>query len=318
MKLTSVSAAVLVAFCSACGHSSDGADAFRAATPSRQSLKVAVPAKSSQALSPPDTGSQQSALGQTAVWYQNTVAVAAVVNGGLVWVSALCEDIITYPATSVTADTAVWGPFTAPLSPITYRFTVTKSGGDFNYTLEGKPKTSDDSAFVKVLVGTHTPGAVHVGQGTFTVDWDASKGLNPAQKEVGKAAYTYQRTASGDVTVGTVFTQVLDDQTQQRFDANYAFSQTATGPGSLDYVEFKDLKGDGKLERAAVKSRWQQTGAGRSELSLSQGDFTSTVTGSECWDTNFMESYYTDSAASKPTVGSESACPFTPASYSTL
>jgi hypothetical protein len=315
MRSKVLAALSLASLTTACGLGKE--DAFREASPSRQNLKVAVAGSSSQALEP---GSQQQGLGQIAEWYRNSVSVAMVVNGGLVWVSNFCEGVLKYPATTVTDDTAVWGPFTEPLAADTFKFTITKSGDSFDYRLEGRPKAAGDEAFVKLIYGTHTPGlGAKVGQGTFTVDWEAAQSLVNKPKERGTATYTYERTPTFDLTIGTAFKQVRDEESGQLVDANYSFEQRAAGNGALEYAIHKDIHNNGsKQERSSVKTRWEQDGRGRSDLTVSGGDLTGQLQGSQCWNSNFQATYYADSVGLQPAEGSESSCAFATADYSTL
>jgi hypothetical protein len=318
--------AAVVATLAACGLQQPDADEFREASPSRQGINIKAPESSSQALTASgDYGqSEQKLLGERAPWYVVTRAVTVVVNGGTAWVLKLLEEIISYEPTTISETEAVWGPHTAALSPNTYRFTVTKLDDGFDYKLEAKDKTADDSAYVKVIYGHHVPGAAKKqGQGNFTVDWDAAQTLPEKwDKQVGKADFTYSRNASLDVTVGVAFHQVRDDESGQLVDADYAFSQIAGGDGSFEFVVHKDMtnlpNNTAAIERAAVKSRWHQDGSGRCDVKVSEGDIVNPVTLSECWGPTFLETYYQDSLGITAAQGEESACVFTPAEYTSL
>jgi hypothetical protein len=64
-------------------------------------------------------------------------------------------------------------------------------------------------------------------------------------------------------------------------------------------------------EDGVIRSRWLNDGSGRADIRLSGGDLGSAnVTASECWDVNFLESYYTDSANFLPTAGDVATCSF--------
>jgi hypothetical protein len=67
------------------------------------------------------------------------------------------------------------------------------------------------------------------------------------------------------------------------------------------------------LEDVSVASQWSSTGAGRSDVTLANGDIPATlspVTLVECWDTQFRQSYYQDSAGIAAPAGDISACAF--------
>ena len=68
-----------------------------------------------------------------------------------------------------------------------------------------------------------------------------------------------------------------------------------------------------------MKSRWSQTGAGRSDVKVTRGDLgTNEGTISECWDANFASQYLTISFPAY-SYGNVSACgSFSTAVYSVL
>ena len=316
-------AAALAVLFAACGPLSD-ADEFRNASPSRQGIDIKVPAGSGQALTAEGYGQQEQALlGERAPWYVLTRAITVIVNGGTAWVLNLCEEIVKYEPTTLEEDRAIWGPHTEPLSPNTFKFTVTRATEGYDYALEAKPKDADDSAYVKLIFGHHVPGATELeGQGTFTVDWDAAQTLPEKSKEIGKANFSYARNAALDVTVGVQFKQVRDEETSQLIDADYAFAQATGGDGSFEFVIHKDMtdlpSNTAAIERMAVMSRWHNDGAGRCDVKVSEGDIVTPVTLSECWGPTFLETYYSDSLGMAAVQGEESACVFATAEYTEL
>ncbi len=309
--------------CAACGGST--VDDFRAASPSRQGIDVKAPSEG-QPLTSSDIGTQKQALGERSLWYGVTWATTTSVNLATAWVLGVCETIISFEPTTATDSQAVWGPYTGPLSPDTFKFTVTRAAdGTYDYALEGKPKVADDSAYVKLIVGHHAPSAAkHIGKGTFTVDWDAARTLGGLHTDVGSARFTYERNAHLDVTIGVVFHQVRDsNDPSKRVDAAYAFSQVVGGEGTFEFATLSDWAGlpgsqPGSLERFAIKSRWTHSGSGRADLKASGGDLAQDVTLSECWGNSFLRVYYTDSLGFTKTEGVESDCAFSPASYTDI
>lgn len=308
--------AAVVMTLTACGGlltKDEQADEFRNASPSRQGVEIKMPAK--QALESGDLAQgQQRLLGEVADWYKVTRAFTLVANGATAWVLELCENIVSYPPTTIDEQHAVWGPWTESLSPNTWRFTVTKAATGYDYVLEAKGKSQDDGSYRKLITGHHEPGAAEKqGQGTFTLDWNACQQL-PMEtcKEVGQADFTYSRNAHLDVSVGIHFEDIKDDQ-GRIVDADYAYSKVEGGEGAFD---FRTANTEGRF---TVKSRWLDSGAGRSDVKVvTPSNVTGTVT--ECWDTGFLSTYYTENVASwqGKTWGQASSCAFTDAVYSTL
>ncbi len=321
-----------------CGKSGDGE--FEGSTPTKETVALELPSAAANAPATAHSSGLSvrggALLGTIAKDYVLTATVVGVVNGATAAILNLVRDITDYPPTTVSGDTAVWGPGTDPLSANTYRLTVTRTAPHvFTYHLDGKGKNAPDSAFVTVLSGTHTraldaSGGVMKGFGTgdFTLDFDAAATLPQHDDNVGQIACQYARPSPTETTtINVTFTGVQDHcdpascQTSgQIFDAVYAYSATPGSGGDLQYADVKNyLPASSAQETLEIHSRWLQTGAGRTDMQLSGGDVGATAqTSSECWDANFL-SVYSDTTYD-PTLdwGVESSCAFSTASYASL
>jgi hypothetical protein len=318
------------------GCGKDAGDDFRDGVPQHEDVTLAFPAAGStgSALTASDgtTATHTALLGDQADFYKLTRDITASVNGGTVTVLTLVKTITEYPATFVATDTAVWGPYTDPLSPNTWRLTVNRvDKGQFHYVLEAKPKTADDTAFLTILSGNHTRAnpAAHrredapdYGSGDFLLDWNAAQMLPQHDDNVGTAAFTYSRlSATAVVSIGVTFTQVKDNDTGMLIDATYGYTSTPGMGGTFDFKLTKDfITTTAALETLSVHSRWQETGAGRSDTMITGGDLAAAqATVNECWDSNFLSVYFTNSYGDPAKMwGAETSCAFTPAMYSAL
>jgi hypothetical protein len=322
--LCGATAALLLSAC----EPADDAQSFRDGLPSRDMVEVKTPAQQSQAIG---DGSVQSLAtqGQISDLYQVTRGATAVVNGGTVFVLGLLENITQHAPTSISGDTAVWGPHTGALARNTWKLSVTRTGDhSYSYTLEGKDKTADDSAYVTVLSGTHT-AAVNsdgervkgFGSGSFTVNWEKASTLPERDDNVGTGEFTYSReTPTAVASIVAKFRNVRDGSNPaRRVDGDYGYQHTPGAGGEFTFTQDKDVDGRTALERFTVKSRWQQTGAGRSDVRLSGGDLgTGSFTINECWDTRFLSTYYVAAFPGVDTsknYGVESSCAFSTAVY---
>lgn len=315
MKKLLLGSALLLS--TACGV--DRADAFRQAVPRAKDVALSVPSKAGQPLTGP--GTRRDGLeGERAYFYAVTRAVTLVVNGATAAVLNLVENITRYPATTVGEDSAVWGPHTDPLSPNTWKLTVTRTAPDtYSYVLEGKGKTEGDSAYRVVLSGSHQATGAHLGQGTFLLDFDRAQELPEHGKDVGAVAVTYARPSlTSTVQVDAAFTQVLDEETGQRTDAAYRFWQTPGQGGRFEFAQHKDMVIGAALERLSVTSRWLESGAGRSDVSLSGGELATPATANECWDADFLSRWAAATFDPKLNWGAASSCAFTAAEYTSL
>lgn len=338
MQRFSLVLGVLAAASGAGCNAGDGSG-FDDSTPTSDTVALHVPgggaAAATGALT--DTGVRTSALlGDKADAYKLTVAITDLVNGATFGVLAIVHTVIEYPPTSVDGEIAVWGPYSEPLKANAWRLTVTRvAKHEFSWHLDGKPKGADDSAFVVVLSGTHTRAVdangrvLHAfGSGDFSVDWNAAATLPDHDDNVGQATFTYSRLAPATtVTVDVGFHGVKDKSTGEIFDAVYHYSATPGAGGDLKYGANQDTyPGPGPTgtakEALALHSRWQESGAGRTDIQVTGGDLAASsigmATSSECWDTGFGSVYKVVSYDPTQDWGAEASCAFATADFVTL
>ncbi|RKH88573.1 hypothetical protein D7Y21_14275 [Corallococcus sp. AB045] len=312
---------------------SNDADTFRDGLPSKEMTQVKAPKANGQGLTAAGPSAQYG-QGQKAEYYQATVNATVAVNGGTLWVLNLIEQISKYPPTTLEENKAVWGPSTEALSPTTWRLTVTKSGeASFSWVLEGKAKGEEDSAFRAVLSGTQQVAVdadgervKGYGSGELFIDWDAAHTLPDADDNVGTVEIRYSRpSASAEATVDADFHQVRDDKDpNKRVDGTYHYKASATAGGEFEFATFDDIAAGEALpvmmERLSIKSRWTATGAGRTDIRVTGGNLEDEATLNECWDTNFLSTYFRVSFMPRLGYGEEAeACgEFTAAVYSSL
>jgi len=275
-------------------------------------------------------GSSFALMGQISEWYVTTRAVTVTVNASALAVGALVKLVTNYPATSVTKDSAVWGPWQGPLDPIEWKVTVTRvAPHQYRYTFEGRDKHDQAAPYVTVLSGTHTPGLdtqgnemEGFGAGSFTLDWDARATLPQPDNNVGTANYTYDHTGPATVVhIAAKFRQIKDDkQPGKLVDVDYAFVQNPGADGAMDFLYDVPANATSAGGLGKVHSRWLWSGAGRSDVSVTTTASTLTYTLSECWDTNYLSVYKSVpiSTAATDNYGSVSSCAFQEAQPSSL
>jgi hypothetical protein len=313
-----------------CGRM-DREEEFRSVLPTKEMVEVKTPEKSGQALTSEEAVHGQGE-GDLSELYKLTRGTTVLVNGGTLLVLGLVNAVTEHRPTTVTEDSAVWGPHTEALARNTWKLTVKKTGDStYSYTVSAKAKEADDSAFVDVITGTHTAAVDEAGepvkgfgQGEFTLDWDKEATLPEHGPNVGRFTVKYSRLdETSTATVDAAFRQVRDENdATKRVDADYRYAATPTQGGQFDFKLIQDwYKASDAKETLTIKSRWLESGAGRSDAELSGGDLgEETATTNECWDTAFA-SRYLRASYTFPQVqyGTEaSACAFTSASYSSL
>ena len=296
----------------------DGGE-FRDAVPQSQSVALSGP-DGNGATDTASAGPSRRTLGTGtstpyAKWYGFTRDMRDGVNSvtaavlGSVWL------VVQSTPSKVDTDSATWGPWDDELAPASYRVRVTRVATDeYDYVLEGHSKTSTSDSDYRAVLSGHGYGKPHEkhGQGTFTIDLDLAKALDP---------YKHPND-SGQVTVTHEFSENLAALPRSITaavtpvgEAHYTVQSHAEvdRTGTIHVAAHVDID-DSKmtaLEDVVIDSRWAASGAGRADIIIAGGDLPASITmvdAVECWGTDFMQSYYEDSANLAPTAGNESAC----------
>jgi hypothetical protein len=313
-----------------------GDNEFEGSVPTAENVALDVPASTQSALTAGDGTKLSALIGEEADSYRLTRAVTGLVNGATAVVLILVKTIVSFPPTTHHGDTAVWGPHAEPLDKNAWRLTVTRLEPHvFSWAFDGKPKTADDSAFVTILSGVHTRAVngrgrpiENYGSGDFTVNWDKAQTLPDHDNAVGVATFTYSRVAPGAVTTIDVdFQGIKDDPpATELYNAIYRYTATPGAGGDLKYAAKRDYYPDphpsnSALEDFTIHSRWQETGDGRTDYQLTNGDVATAgiapVTVSECWDAAFLSQYRNVSYDPSLNWGVETSCSFPTASFLT-
>lgn len=308
-----------------CFPQDNDAEVYRAALPIQQAVAISGPETAQSAATAPSTDDPTAAPegAPTSKYYAFTREVRDGVNRVTATILGTVWYIAHTKPTSIDDDEAIWGPNTDSLEPATWRFRVTRVAGEkYAYALEGRPKESKrDADYVVVLNGTgFGPDDDRHGDGTFTIDLDAAKALDPLA----------HASDSGTVTVTHDLPRTVTDEfapLPRRIEVALAPSTDAshldilsvanadnTGLLIVDGIADVDASHATALEDVMVASQWRADGAGRADVNIASGDVPaalSLVTAVECWDSKFKQSYYADSATIAPTVGSTEACAFT-------
>jgi len=216
----------------------------------------------------------------------------------------------------------VWGPFTDSLEPALWRFRVSHLGGQqYGYILEGRPKSStSNQVYRAVLSGVgYAKGDEKHGDGTFTIDLDAARALDPVAHAKDSGTVTVEHDLPPTVTSEiaplprTITVSLLPSNSAEHLDILSIAREDQTGALVVDGLVDIDASKQTAIESATVKSEWNALGEGHADVTLSGGDIAtviSPVTIVECWDNQFKQSYYKDSAGIYATEGDSAACAF--------
>jgi len=294
---TSLLAAACATSLIACIKQDEAPSEIKRAIPTADQVKIKLPQSANKA------------VGDVAEWYVATRNVTRTFNGGAGWVLVLVHTIVQFPVTSVNGDTYTWGPWSDALDPAEYKLDVTAVGdGTYTYQLSGRSKTQAGSAFEVIIDGKADPRPGDLqGNGEFLIDFDAGRRVNPidAGDAKGQVDVRYDL-AARHLDLGIMSTNEQGEPVM----ADYAYNETANGGGDMVFNIDGNAGGTAAQEHITLRSRWQSDGAGRADARMAGGDLQTGAIASECWDTSFRRTYYTDSVNFAPTEGSVSACAF--------
>jgi hypothetical protein len=212
-----------------------------------------------------------------------------------------------------------------------WKVTITRKGAlgehNFDYKFEGRPSTDAAAAWVTILSGHHTAALdaegnpiEGFGSGTFLLDFDARNTLPaPNERDIGSAEYTYSRPDKvNTATINAKFRKVWDDDRKKKQDVDYAYSKRPGNGGTMDFTT-SGVAGDHANAKWSVRSRWEQTGAGRCDVKATAPELSTPITASECWSTSFKSMYLRAGWNPAAGYGDEATdCVFPSAEYSSL
>ena len=314
-RVTGFLAVATLAATQSCAMQQDDGSRFREPIPQASEVEVSGPdgaaaAQAGPSASAAGTGSEPWANGPWAKYYGFTRHVRDGVNGvtavvlGGVWL------VVHTQPSDVAEHQAIWGPWDDSLSPATYRFRVVEVGErEYQYFLEGRKKSSGSDADWRAVLSGEGFGRRHAkhGDGNFSIDLDVAEELDPFEHadDSGTLTITHQLSTPDK----TVSADMKPSATERWWTA--ASTRHSDGSGTL-LVNAHDDVDDSKttaLEDVVIDSRWRADGAGRADITISGGDVGAlVVTANECWSTDFMRSYYSDSVDYAPTEGDVTAC----------
>jgi hypothetical protein len=283
--------------------------------PHDDQLLINMPIASEAAKSPDDPT-------DWALYYEETRSVTTSVNGVISTVLGLTWTVVSTQTPTWTDEsetTAMWGPYKGKsgLDPVsTGVYVQANEDGTYSWSVFQVPNGGTVEAdSVAIVTGQVDEGATRdAASGTLAIDFDAYNALDPAANLVGKFATEYAYDENGASALVT--TENYGDENGRKYDAAYDYDETWGGEGEMDLAYLADLNLSGTDEVVTLKSRWLADGQGRGDAQVLGGDLAvDTVTANECWGTDFLTAFWTDSIDLYEDVGTESVCAFATASY---
>ncbi len=311
-------------------------EAFAAAIPSAEIVRLDVPGAEDEALVTSQQALKADSHEDHGRWFLETIGTAREINGWTLALLGLVDEITANPFTERVDDGYVWGPFTPTLSATTIRFTLTRTAtATFAFSLDVKLKGSDDDTFAPLLAGSFegADGASE-SDGVMTLDFSAESDLDPTKTTTGAITFDWDTAGEGKA-VDTTFVEFQDEHMEEPVTATYTYRELADQSGSFQFHLRTDVHADDPdnadldaIEDVAVHARWIGSAAGRGDVRVTGGDLplvdppVASWEHSECWDEVFGLTYLQEIANLEggdiyegETVGDVSACPFDAAEY---
>lgn len=298
---------ILLASSVGCSAGQKLGDDFRQALPAQSALEVATPVGSGAGPSArSETDTSGGAPGELAQFYILTRQTSERLNGAVGSVMGTVWGIAHHPPSQVSSDFALWGPFTPTLSPATYRLIVARAEpGRLAYHLDGRPKTAmAEAAFQPIVVGHGVP--VEGGlTGNFSVNLELAHRLDPLAMGEGGALSAEFALAPDRAALRVHLEEPASGAADYRYDGR------ADGSGDFRFIAHGRFLGDSAPpDRAAIRSRWNPTGAGRADAHIEVSDPPGAADVVECWNPVFQRVFF---ARPGMIEGSPEACVFTDA-----
>lgn len=290
----------------ACGLPDDAE--FRGAPPQPQQVTVAFPGVSTMSIRPPKEDDTPKGT-ELASYYKLAQNLATQMNGSSLQLLSVARVMVQLPATTRMGQSRTFGPY-APggADPLTYRLVISKLGDAvFAYTLSARGPSvgMTESEYLTVLEGAVTQGeSIGSGKGRMTVYFDNRRKLSPPSCEQGRIDFDFDslgHPALLDITLsqsGSQNPQNRKCKQEPPRDGRFHAERSEDGSGSFIFDVRSDVhQGDASrpmLETVLLHSRWDQTGQGRADGKIADGEVTTDlrnagqseryVTFSQCWN----------------------------------
>jgi hypothetical protein len=290
-----------------CGNYSTEDVRFLSALPTREDLRVAVPAPAAA----PGALALACADGDATLW-KDAKPTSDGLNAGVDFVVALVDAVRREPPTERGDGYRRWGPFDAEQHPgrEVQVIIVRETGPDGRvvhaYSFEGRVK--GDPAFTPVLTGTFEGPSARVGEGSLELSFTALRavGLDDPTTPEGVMIARYDRT-SEPRTVEIA----LDQGGFGVGQFTYGYAGYADGGGWFEYRLSKNLA------TLVITASFDAEGAGRARVEYMS--FSARGSFRQCWDAAACLVYVDDPngySCDDPggcSLGAPSACPAVPA-----
>ena len=194
----------------------------------------------------------------------------------------------------------IWGPFPSgegnelllvvdriPTSTVA-RFVTDRTSTAhqfFNYGLIGRP-AQGDREWIGLISGSSHPRSDGPGAGRFFVSFENIRQID--QESPSRGAFFVGYDVQPDHTTIEV---VADSDPSQIFEADTAYqhSEDADGGGTFVFFQREDLIHLSDQEEVlAIGARWLPSGRGRADVVVAEGDVSTPLIASECWDEQFF------------------------------
>jgi len=275
-----------------------------AALPTSEMLVIPYPETSAAAdqsstrMSTADASCEAEGEEAFATFYTHGCGMAHYVNWVVNDVLSMLANVTSDPPSQSDENVYLWGPYENEAEDWVTTFLMERrADGAYEYVTQAKHLSEGDDAWLSIVTGRVEAGVSEtLNVGEFVVSYDNMATLT-GDSGGGIALFSYDRLDLQTAVEATM--EGLVDEDGISHDIVVDYDVYTDGSGVLRYALTADIYvPDGEVENqtlqetARINTRWQPTGAGRADLTITDGDLGETVAyRSQCWGVDYVASY---------------------------
>jgi hypothetical protein len=247
------------------------------------------------------------ALGEEAGAYRQTRQTGDQFNAILTFVLGVLDEVRRLPATTREEDRRTWGPFPWNERPgFEGRVVITRVAEDaFRWSIEFRRRAAAEAAWSTFIQGeARTTTGFESSSGTmlFPVAEAEAAGLDVGDlAPLQHLGIVYD--SSGDPRVVS-----MDFLARSGDRVTYTSRRAQDGSGALAFrIQGELVQGPAAQDTGLMTTRWDASGAGRSDLVIVAGDGRGAQS-VECWGTDFLLTYQAQNWPGGTVLGDATSC----------
>jgi len=286
---------------------------FLAAIPDAERVTTRVPEADAPALADWDVPPPYAGVAEFPLW---TYEASYELNTFIFMLLYTVEYVSTEPIAQRWEDERLWGPIPSGAGDEIW-LDMTRAEDRFDYTMSWSEAGVGPDGGLTPFRGSFVAGTVpREGIGSFSFDFELMYELEPVEDSLTEGMmFVDHDNSDGQVLLNIDLDGIVGPEVPTPWSARYAFFWEPVGSGWFEYATVGNVEGtDPDIEEEyQARTRWQADGAGRADARVSGGELAALggeyhVT--ECWDSNYLRTYYADDTGFTQPWGDPTSCVF--------